>query len=78
MRTLNIAEMEQVSGGDWSFGFDLKVVYGEVSGNETIQDIVGGAADGISDAYWTARDATADLYGWMFGYDSMCNGGGGR
>jgi len=64
MRTLNGTELEHVSGGDWELGFDIKIIHGEVSGDESIQEIAAAASGAISGAYWDARDAMADFYEW--------------
>jgi hypothetical protein len=75
MRNLNSRELECVSGGDWSIGFDAGVVEGEISGEETIQDIAASVANGASDAYWYARDAMADFYEAIANYyASVCGG----
>lgn len=64
MRTLNCGELEFVSGGDWSFEVDLGVTKWIVSGDETLQDMVGSAADAVSGAYGGAVDAMADFFTW--------------
>jgi hypothetical protein len=50
---------------------DLGVFRGVLEGDESAQDIASGIGGIFSDAYWTARDATADFYasiadGWNF------------
>ena len=57
MRKLDEAELNSVSGGDWSFSLDFGGVGIEVSGEETIQEIVGGA-------YGGAVDAMANFFTW--------------
>jgi hypothetical protein len=78
MRILNSKELECVSGGDWHIGFDFGVVDGWAEGDESPQEILQGAGNVISDAYWTARDATADLYEWIasgWAYSASCGYG---
>jgi hypothetical protein len=65
MRALNCTELDVVSGGDWTIEVDFGIVRGVLEGSESIQDIASGIGNAISDAYWTARDETADLYEWM-------------
>jgi hypothetical protein len=65
-------ELSEISGGDWSFTVDLKVVQFTISGQETVQDMAGGA-------YNSARDAMANFFTWLDPagyYDSTCSSGG--
>jgi hypothetical protein len=81
MRTLNFKELEYVSGGDWSLGFDLGVIDGTLSGTETVQEIAGSIANGVSVAYGGAVGAMANFFTWWDPagyYSSGCSGGGGR
>lgn len=81
MRNLNTNEVESVSGGDWRFAFDFQVVEGEISGDESIQEIAAAASNYATGAYWAARDAMADFYERVansVAYDLGCGGGGGR
>lgn len=74
MRKLDEAELNVVSGGAWSFSVEFAGVSIEFSGEETIQDIVGGA-------YWGARDAMADMFTALDPagyYSSGCSGTSGR
>ncbi len=57
MRTLNSMELENVSGGDWSWEVDLGITKFIVSGEESVQEIVGGA-------YGGAVDAMANFFTW--------------
>ena len=58
MRTLNVMELDSVSGGDWSITVSLGNVFeGTISGTESIQEIVGGA-------YGGAVDAMANFFTW--------------
>ena len=76
MRTLNIAEINEVSGGEWQLGFDLVFVEGDIKGEETVQDI----AAGVAQVYGGAVDTMADFFTWWdpAGFYSSCGGGGGR
>jgi hypothetical protein len=65
MRELIETELNVVSGGDWQVGIDTGAVDVTLSGDESIQEIMQGIGNVLSDAYWTARDETADLYEWI-------------
>ena len=51
MRTLNSNEVSEVSGGEWEVGFDFGFFDGYVKGDETIQEIYGGAVDMMADFF---------------------------
>jgi hypothetical protein len=78
MRSLDEQELEVVSGGDWEIGLHAGGVDVTVSGDESLQEILQGAASAISDVYWGARDATADFYAWYaagWNYAASCGQG---
>ena len=56
MRTLNVMELDSVSGGDWSVTVSIgDVIEATLSGPESVQEIVGGV-------YGGAVDAMADFF----------------
>lgn len=69
MRDLKIAEVTEVSGGEWSVDFAVGPVKFHFEGEETAQEIYGGAVDAVADffTWW-------DPAGY---YSSGCSAGGG-
>ncbi len=65
MRALDERELSLVSGSSWKVGWDFGIFEGEVSGDESIQDVVGAVADVASSAYGTAVEATTDMFEWI-------------
>jgi hypothetical protein len=51
MRTLNISEVSEVSGGECSVDFEFGPIGVHFSGPETVQDIYGGAVDVMADFF---------------------------
>lgn len=76
MRTLNLMELERVSGGEWEFEVDLGVTKFVVKGDESVQDMAAAAMDAMAPTYWAARDAMADFYEWVangWNYSMACS-----
>lgn len=65
MRALNEMELCLVSGGEWEVTVKGPGVEVTVSGDETVQDMVGAVADVVSSAYGTAVEATTDMFEWI-------------
>ncbi len=78
MRTLQEMELGLVSGGGWKVGVDAGVIDLEISGDESVQDMVGAVASIGASAYGAAVDATADLFEWLaagWAYSAACGQG---
>jgi hypothetical protein len=78
MRALSEMELSLVSGGEWEVTVKGPGVEVKVSGDETVQDMVGAVADVASDAYGAAVEATTDMFEWIangWNYSAACAGG---
>ena len=79
MRTLQATEILEVAGGDWEVGFNLGVLRGSFSGDESPSEAFAAIESAATTIYYGAVDTMADFFTWWDpnNYYSSCGGGGG-